>query len=42
MSAPTQSDVAVPHLRSGAGQRMRHGFLVYSGGREIRPGDGTN
>ena len=38
----TQSDVAVPQLRSGAGLRMRHGFLVYSGGREIRPGDGTN
>jgi hypothetical protein len=19
-----------------------HGFLIYSGGREIRPGDGTN
>ena len=38
----TQSDVAVPQLRSGAGLRMRHGFLVYSGGREIRSGDGTN
>jgi hypothetical protein len=37
-----QADVAVPHFRSGAGQRIRHGFLVYSGGREIRPGDGTN
>jgi len=37
-----QADVAVPHFRSGAGQSMRHGFLVYSGGREIRPGDGTN
>ena len=38
----TQSDVGVPRFRSGAGLRMRHGFLVYSGGREIRPGDGTN
>jgi len=38
----TQSDVPVPQFRSGAGLRMRHGFLVYSGGREIRPGDGTN
>ena len=25
-----------------AGQRIRHGFLVYSGGRKIRPGDGKN
>jgi hypothetical protein len=38
----TQSEVPVPQFRSGAGLRMRHGFLVYSGGREIRPGDGTN
>lgn len=38
----TQSDFAVPQFRSGAGLRMRHGFLVYSGGRENRPGDGTN
>ena len=37
-----QTGVAVPQFRSGAGQRIRHGFLVYSGGREIRPGDGTN
>ena len=38
----TQADVAVPHFQGGAGQSIRHGFLVYSGGREIRPGDGTN
>jgi hypothetical protein len=38
----TQTDVAVPQFRSGAGLRMRHGFLVYTGGREIRPGDATN
>src|SRR4029079_6397086 len=38
----TQSEVPVPQFRSGAGLRMRHGFLVYSGGREIRPGDDTN
>jgi hypothetical protein len=37
-----QADLAVPRFRSGAGQRIRHGFLVYSGGREFRPGDGTN
>jgi len=37
---PTRT--GVPRFRSGARQRMRHGFLVYSGGREIRPGDGTN
>jgi len=37
-----QTDIGVPRFRSGAGQRMQHGFLVYSGGREIRPGDGTN
>jgi hypothetical protein len=34
--------VAVPQFRSGAGQRIRHGFVVYSGGREIRPRDSTN
>jgi len=38
----TQTDVAVSQFRSGAGLRMRHGFLVYSGGREIRSGDATN
>ena len=38
----TQTDVAVSRFRSGAGLRMRHGFLVYSGGREIRSGDATN
>jgi hypothetical protein len=37
-----QTDVAVPQFRSGAGQRIRHGFLVYSGGREISPRDSTN
>lgn len=37
-----QTDIAIPHFQSRAGLRMRHGFLVYSGGREIRPGDGTN
>lgn len=36
-----QTDV-VPQFRSGAGLHMRHGFVVYSGGREIRPGDGKN
>ena len=39
---PAQTGVAVPQFQSGAGQRIRHGFLVYSGEREIRPGDGTN
>ncbi|HET7806161.1 MAG TPA: PAS domain-containing protein [Pseudolabrys sp.] len=39
-AAQTESEVA--QFRSGAGQHTRHGFLVYSGGREIRPGDGTN
>jgi hypothetical protein len=37
-----QADVAVPHFRSGASQSIPHGFLVYSGEREIRPGNGTN
>ena len=37
-----QTGVAVPQFRSGAGQRIRHGFLVYSGGREIRAGGSTN
>jgi hypothetical protein len=37
-----QTDVAVPQFRSGAGQRTRHGFLVYSGGREMSPRDSTN
>lgn len=38
----TQTEVGVPQFRSGASQRIRHGFLVYSGGREISPGRGTN
>jgi hypothetical protein len=38
----TQTEVAVPQFRSSAGQRIRHGFLVYSGGREIGPGADTN
>ena len=37
-----QTEVGVPQFRSGASQRIRHGFLVYSGGREISPGRGTN
>jgi hypothetical protein len=37
-----QMELGVPKFRSGAGQRERHGFLVYSGGREIRPSEGTN
>jgi len=37
-----QTDIAGPQFRSGMGRRMRHGFLVYNGGRENRPGDGTN
>jgi len=37
-----QTGVAGPQFRSGTGLRMRHGFMVYSGGREIGPGDGTN
>lgn len=37
-----QIDRAAPQFRSCAGLRMRHGFLVYSGGREIRPGEGKN
>jgi hypothetical protein len=36
----TQTGAGFP--RFTAGQHVRHGFLVYSGGREIRPGDGTN
>jgi hypothetical protein len=38
----TRTDAAVSQFRSGAGLRRRHGFLVYSGGREIRSGDATN
>jgi hypothetical protein len=37
-----QTDVAASQYRSGAVQRMGHGFLVYSGGREIRPDDSKN
>jgi len=37
-----QTEVGVPQFRSGASQHMRHGFRVYSGGREIRPGNPTN
>jgi hypothetical protein len=29
-------------FEAASGQSMRHGFLVYIGGREIRPSDGTN
>jgi len=38
----TQTEVSVAQFPSAAGQRIRHGFLVYSGGREIKPDDGTN
>jgi hypothetical protein len=37
-----QSEAGVPQFRSGAGRHMRHSFLVYSGGRAIRPDDGTD
>lgn len=30
-----QSVLGAPRFRNGTGQRVRHGFLVYSGGREI-------
>jgi hypothetical protein len=29
------SDLGAPRFRTGTGHRVRHGFLVYSGGREI-------
>jgi hypothetical protein len=37
-----QTEVGIRQIRNDAGQPVRHGFLVYTGGREISPGDGTN
>lgn len=37
-----QSGIGAPGFRTGrASQQLRHGFLVYSGGRDIKPGDRT-
>ncbi|HET7911145.1 MAG TPA: PAS domain-containing protein [Pseudolabrys sp.] len=37
-----QSTTRVARFQRGVSQRLRHGFTVYSGGREIGPGNGTN
>ena len=37
-----QSGIGAPGFRTGrVRQQLRHGFLVYSGGRDIKPGDRT-
>jgi hypothetical protein len=37
-----QSFLGTPRFRNGPGHRVRHGFLVYSGGREISSLDQTS
>jgi hypothetical protein len=39
---PPQTGNGSPRFQSGAAQHTRHGFVVYSGGREIRPNNRTN